>query len=163
MKRRADARAVSSHSTFTARRRAVLPSPPRGRPPLGGPWRPTPGFPEGSRSDGGLVRVTVGQWLGRMSSHGTKGIACHPHRPGAAPRGPKRRPEGRLRISNQPSDAMTVSGRSDLNRRPLGPLDMGLAVLTGQWGSDGPVLGAPTCWLSGQVHSVWSQSGPKRR
>jgi hypothetical protein len=34
--------------------------------------------------------------------------------------------------------------------------------LTGQWGSDGPALGAPTCWLFGQVHSVWSQNGPKR-
>src|SRR5262245_10220540 len=31
---------------------------------------------------------------------------------------------------------------------------MGLAVLTGQWGSDGPALGALTCWLSGQ----WSQA-----
>jgi hypothetical protein len=54
------------------------------------------------------------------------------------------------------------SGRPDLNRRPLDPQDMGLTVLTGQWGSGGPALGAPTCWLSGQVHSVWSQSGPKR-
>ena len=54
------------------------------------------------------------------------------------------------------------SGRPDLNRRPLDPQDMGLAVLTGQWGSDGPALGAPTCWLCGQMHSVWSQSGPKR-
>jgi hypothetical protein len=53
------------------------------------------------------------------------------------------------------------SGRPDLNRRPLDPQDMGLAVLTGHWGSDGPALGALTCWLSAQMHSVWSQNGPK--
>ena len=29
-------------------------------------------------------------------------------------------------------------------------------------GSDGPALGALTCWLFGQMHSVWSQGGPKR-
>src|SRR5215469_6200703 len=46
--------------------------------------------------------------------------------------------------------------------KTLDPQGMGLAVLTGQWGSDGPALGAPTCRLFGQVHSVWSQSGPKR-
>jgi hypothetical protein len=39
---------------------------------------------------------------------------------------------------------------------------MGLAFLTGQWGSDGPALGVPTSGLSGHVHGVWSQSGPKR-
>jgi hypothetical protein len=44
---------------------------------------------------------------------------------------------------------------------PLALRDMGLALLTGQWRSDGPALGAPTCWLCGQVHSAWSQSGPQ--
>jgi hypothetical protein len=54
------------------------------------------------------------------------------------------------------------SGRPDLNRRPLDPQEVGLAVLTGQWGSGDLVLRVPTCWLSGHMHSVWSQSGPKR-
>jgi len=53
------------------------------------------------------------------------------------------------------------SGRPDLNRRPLDPQEVGLAVLAGHWGSDGPALGAPTCMLFGQMHSVWSQIGPK--
>ena len=53
------------------------------------------------------------------------------------------------------------SGRPDLNRRPLDPQEVGLAVLTGQRGSDSPALGAPTCRLFGHMHSVWSQSGPK--
>ena len=34
------------------------------------------------------------------------------------------------------------------------------AAPAGQWGSDGSALGAPTCWLSGQVHGVWSQNVP---
>ena len=54
------------------------------------------------------------------------------------------------------------SGRPDLNRRPLDPQEVGLAVFTGQRGSGGPALGAPTCRSFGQMHSVWSQSGPKR-
>ena len=53
-------------------------------------------------------------------------------------------------------------GRPDLNRRPLDPQEVGLAVFTGQRGSGGPALGAPTCRSFGQMHSVWSQSGPKR-
>jgi hypothetical protein len=72
---------------------------------------------------------------------------------------------GTLRVLSWPFTAMFLcsklgfdqSGRLYLNRRPLDPQDMGLAVLTGKWGSDGPALGAPTCWLC-----VWSQSGPKR-
>jgi hypothetical protein len=54
------------------------------------------------------------------------------------------------------------SGRPDLNRRPLDPQKVGLAVLTGQSGSSGPALGAPTCRLFMRVHTVWSQSAPPK-
>ena len=43
---------------------------------------PLPVFPDDSRGDGGLVWVSVGEWFDRVSSHGTKGIACNRHGPG---------------------------------------------------------------------------------
>jgi hypothetical protein len=49
-----------------------------------------------------------------------------------------------------------------LHATPLDPQEVGLAILTGQRGRGGPSLGAPTRELSGRVHSVWSQGGPKR-
>src|SRR5215831_12648299 len=48
---------------------------------------PLPVFPESCCSDGGLVWVSVGNGLGRVSSHGNKGSACYRRRPGTAPRG----------------------------------------------------------------------------
>jgi len=48
---------------------------------------PLPVFAEGGRSDGGLSWVSVGNGLGWVSSHGTKGIACYSHCPGTVPRG----------------------------------------------------------------------------
>jgi hypothetical protein len=48
---------------------------------------PLPVFPEGGCGDGGLVWVSVGNGLGRMSSHGSKGSACYRHCPGTVPRG----------------------------------------------------------------------------
>jgi hypothetical protein len=39
---------------------------------------------------------------------------------------------------------------------------MGLGIYPGQQCCGRPALGVPTCRLSGHVHSVWSQSGPKR-
>src|SRR6185437_11469763 len=48
---------------------------------------PLPVFPEGGCGDGGLVRVSVGNGLGRVSSHGNKGSACYRRCPGTVPRG----------------------------------------------------------------------------
>jgi hypothetical protein len=55
---------------------------------------------------------------------------------------------------------LTTNRDGRIEPATLDPQDMGLAVLTGQWGSDGPLLGAPTCWLSGQMHSVWPKVVP---
>ncbi len=44
---------------------------------------------------------------------------------------------------------------------PLDPQDVGVGVLPGQLNFRSPALGAVRCALSGRVHSVWSQSGPK--
>ena len=48
---------------------------------------PFPVFPEGSRSGSGLVWVSIGNGLGRVSSHGTQGIACSRRCLGTGPRG----------------------------------------------------------------------------
>ena len=82
MKRRADAPAVGSHSILTEvaeqfGHRLLMRNRPRTA--LG---HPLPVFPEGGRGDGGLVWVSVGNGLGRVTSHGTKGIACNRHCPG---------------------------------------------------------------------------------
>ena len=53
------------------------------------------------------------------------------------------------------------SGRPDLNRRPLDPQDMAVGIQPGQCRLREDALGAATCGLSGWMHSVWSQSGPK--
>jgi len=37
----------------------------------------------------------------------------------------------------------------------------GLGVCADQSGLSGGVLGAPTCWLSGRMHAVWSPDGPQ--
>jgi len=47
-----------------------------------------------------------------------------------------------------------------MNRRPLDPRDIALALLPGQQGFRHQVLGGATCGSSGRVHGVWSQSGP---
>src|SRR5215471_9907242 len=48
---------------------------------------PLPVFPEGGCRDGSLVWVSVGNGLGRVSSHGNKGSACYRRCPGTVPRG----------------------------------------------------------------------------
>src|SRR5215467_13018763 len=48
---------------------------------------PLPVFPEGGCRDGGLVWVSVGNGLGRVSSHGNKGSARYRRCPGTVPRG----------------------------------------------------------------------------
>jgi hypothetical protein len=72
-------------------------------------------------------------------------------------------------IANDPaeapgeSDEAGLPGHSGHSVTPLDPQDMGLDVLPGQYGFKASALGATTCGLSGQMQSVWSQSGPKLR
>ena len=54
-----------------------------------------------------------------------------------------------------------LSGRRDLNPRPLDPQDVGLGICAGQPGNGGGVLGDPTCGLSGRMHGVWSPGRPQ--
>ena len=71
---------------------------------------------------------------------------------------------GRKGLPAGPSGASPcdfLSGRPDLNRRPLDPQDMALAVLPGQRAFRSQAPGVVTCGLSGRAQDVWSQSGPK--
>jgi hypothetical protein len=54
-------------------------------------------------------------------------------------------------------------GESSAIGRPLDPQDYGLGVFADQSGHSGGVVGVPTCWLSGQMHAVWSPDGPQAR
>src|SRR5262249_50243593 len=105
MKRRADARAVGSHSTSLSvaeqfGHRLLMGNRPRAA--LGDPLLV---FPEGGRGDGGLVWVTGANGLGPVSSHGTKCIACNRHCPGTAPKrraSTNRWPRGPLALTDIP-------------------------------------------------------------
>jgi hypothetical protein len=55
-----------------------------------------------------------------------------------------------------------LSGRRDLNPRPLNPQDVGVGVFAGQLSNDGGVLGGPACELAGRMYDVWSPGGPQK-
>jgi hypothetical protein len=63
--------------------------------------------------------------------------------------------------SRCPTPLVSAVGVTIRSPEPLDPQDMGSDVLAGQSRCKGDAQGAATCRLSGCMHSVWSQNGPK--